>query len=47
MFDAKSGELVFTHEELQRYMNKKYKYLGVKIKPFKGSVRIPVILGKK
>lgn len=47
MFDTEFGELVFTYKELQAYMDKKYPRMQYKIKPFEGTVRIPVVVSNK
>lgn len=47
MIDVDFGEYVFTYEELQAYMDKKYPHMQYKIKPFQGTVRIPYIVSNE
>lgn len=47
MFKTDFTELVLTYEQLQKWMDDKYPYMQYKIKPFEGTVRIPIVVSNE
>lgn len=47
MFNTEFRELVLTYEQLQSYMDRNYPHMQYKIKPFEGTVRIPIVVSNE